>query len=120
VSRILVVDDEQLVRDLTSEVLRRSGYDVVSSASAHDALELLESDSFDLVVTDVVMPGFSGVELLNEINDRQPDLPVLLITGGSPDPERTSRAVGLGAAGIVYKPFSHADLTSAVEDALAG
>ncbi|HWH06291.1 MAG TPA: response regulator [Gaiellaceae bacterium] len=117
-SRILVVDDEQLVRDLTVQVLQRAGYTVVPVATAQGALELLKSERFDLVVTDVVMPGLSGVELLNEIRDRRPDLPVLLITGGSPDPDRTTSALDLGAAGIVYKPFSHADLTAAVSAAL--
>lgn len=119
-SRILVVDDEQLVRDLTVQVLRRNGYTVVDSGTAQEALDLLDAERFDLVISDVVMPGLSGVELLNEIRDRQPDLPVLLITGGSPDPERTARALDLGATAIVYKPFSHAELTNAVAAALAG
>ncbi|MBA3347477.1 MAG: response regulator [Actinobacteria bacterium] len=117
-SRILVVDDEHLVRNLTVQVLERAGYDVVSASDAQSALALLEDDAVDLVVSDVVMPGLSGVELLNELRDRCPDLPVLLMTGGSPEPERTSRALELGASGIVYKPFSHADLTHAVHTAL--
>jgi CheY-like chemotaxis protein len=117
-TRILVVDDEHLVRNLTVQVLERAGYDVVSVADAQHAIELLEQDTVDLVVTDVVMPGQSGVELLNELRDRRPDIPVLLMTGGSPEPERTSRALELGASGIVYKPFSHADLTTAVQAAL--
>ena len=117
-SRILVVDDEHLVRNLTAQVLERAGYDVVSVGDAQSALELLEQNDVDLVVSDVVMPGLSGVELLNEIRDRRPDLPILLMTGGSPEPERTSRALELGASGIVYKPFSHADLIDAVRAAL--
>jgi len=100
-------------------VLERAGYDVVSVSDARGAIALLESDTVDLVISDVVMPGLSGVELLNELRDRWPDLPVLLMTGGSPEPERTSRALELGASGIVYKPFSHADLTDAVHAALA-
>ncbi|HWG56246.1 MAG TPA: response regulator [Gaiellaceae bacterium] len=119
-SRVLVVDDEQLVRDLTVQVLLRGGHDVVSSATAQGALDLLEQERFDLVVTDVVMPGLSGVELLNEIRDRQPDLPVLLMTGGSPDPDRTARALDLGATAMIYKPFAHTDLLEAVAAAVAG
>ncbi len=118
-TRILVVDDEHLVRNLTVQVLERAGYDVISVADAQQALELLDDQTVDLVVSDVVMPGLSGVELLNELRDLRPDLPVLLMTGGSPQPERTSRALELGASGIVYKPFSHADLTDAVRTALA-
>ena len=118
-SRILVVDDEQLVRSLTVQVLERAGHDVVSVADAKGALELLERERVDLVVSDVVMPGLTGVELLNELRDLQPDLPVVLMTGGSPEPERTTRALELGADGIVYKPYSHADLIDAVQAALA-
>jgi two-component system C4-dicarboxylate transport response regulator DctD len=119
VSRILVVDDEQIVRDLAVQVLRRAGYDVVSAGRAHDALEMVAAGSVDLVVSDVVMPGLSGVELLTELHERWPELPVVLMTGGSPEPERTSGALELGASAIVYKPFSHAQLTDAVAAALA-
>lgn len=117
--RVLVVDDEQLVRDLTVQVLERAGYEAVGSGDAQHALDLLDEGRFDLVVSDVVMPGVSGVELLNELRDRQPDLPVVLMTGGSPEPERTTRALELGANGIVYKPYSPAELVDAVRAALA-
>ena len=116
--RILVVDDEELVRDLTVLVLERAGYEVISAASARQALELVETHSIDLVVSDVVMPDLTGVELLAEMRERRPDLPVVLMTGGSPDPERTTNALELGAAGIVFKPYSHAELRDAVAAAL--
>jgi len=119
VTRILVVDDEQLVRELTTQVLERAGYEVLAVESAQQALELLTRDDVDLVVTDVVMPGLSGVELLAEIRGTRSDLPVLLMTGGSHEPERTTRALDAGASAIVYKPFSHVDLTDAVAAALA-
>jgi two-component system response regulator FlrC len=112
--RILVVDDEPVVRDLTVEILRRGGHSPQGVASARLALELLEHEQFDLLVTDVVMPGMTGVELLDELRARRPDLPVVLMTGGSQEPERTSNAVRLGAAGLVYKPFSHDELNAAV------
>ncbi len=117
-SRILVVDDEELVRTLTVQVLERAGYEVVGAGDAQLALDLLEEGRFDLVLSDVVMPGLSGVELLNELRDTQPDLPVLLMTGGSPQPERTTRALELGANGIVYKPYAHSELLEAVRAAL--
>ena len=117
-SRILVVDDEEIVRELTVQVLERAGYDVVAVESPERALELVDRESVDLVVSDVVMPKLSGVELLDEIRVRRPELPVILMTGGSPEPERTTRALQLGANGIVYKPFSHAELRGAVEAAL--
>ena len=118
--KILVVDDEPVVRELTVEILSRSGHLPQGVASARLALELLEHESFDLVVSDVVMPGMTGVELLDELRARHVDVPVVLMTGGSQEPERTSNAVRLGAVGLVYKPFSHDELNAAVTEALQG
>ena len=117
-SRILVVDDEEVVRELTVEILRRSGYEPHGVPSAGQALELLDDEPFDLVVSDVVMPEMTGVEFLYELRARRPDLPVVLMTGGSKEPERTSKAVELGASGLLYKPFSQAELNAAVAAAL--
>lgn len=64
------------------------------------------------------MPEMSGVELLYELRARRHDLPVILMTGGSQEPERTSRAVAIGATGLLYKPFSQEELRAAVADAL--
>jgi DNA-binding NtrC family response regulator len=118
VSRILVVDDEPVIRDLAVEILRRSGYEPQGVPSARHALDLLEQEPFDLVVSDVVMPEMTGIEFLDELRGSRPELPVVLMTGGSKEPERTTKAVELGACGLLYKPFSHAELTAAVEAAL--
>ena len=117
-SKILVVDDEEVVRELTVEILRRSGYKPHGVPSARHALELLDYEPFDLVVSDVVMPEMTGVEFLYELRERLPDLPVVLMTGGSKEPERATKAVELGACGLLYKPFTHAELNAAVEAAL--
>lgn len=116
--KILVVDDEPVVRELTVEILRRSGYRPHGVESARVALDLLEEERFDLLVSDVVMPEMTGVELVDELRARSHDLPVVLMTGGSQEPERTSNALRLGACGLVYKPFSQQELTAAVERAL--
>ena len=62
----------------------------------------------------------TGVEFLYELRERLPDLPVVLMTGGSKEPERTTKAVELGACSLLYKPFSHDELTAAVAAALKG
>ena len=116
--RILVVDDEPAVRDLTVEILRRSGYNPSGVPTAQRALDLLDEEQFDLVVSDVVMPEMSGVELLYELRKRRPDMPVILMTGGSEEPERTTKAVELGAVALLYKPFSHAQLNDIVASVL--
>jgi DNA-binding NtrC family response regulator len=118
VKRILVVDDESVVRELTVELLRRSGYLPHGVPSARCALELLEQEPFDLLLSDVVMPEMTGVELLYELRARRHDLPVVLMTGGSQEPERTSNAVKVGATSLLYKPFSHEELRDVVMTAL--
>ncbi len=65
------------------------------------------------------MPGLTGVDLLTELRRRRPDLPVILMTGGSPEPERTAMALELGASAIVFKPYTHAELRDAVSAALS-
>jgi DNA-binding NtrC family response regulator len=117
-SKILVVDDEQVVRELAVEILRRNGYNSHGVPSAKLALALLDHERFDLVVSDIVMPEMTGVEFLYELRKDRPELPVVLMTGGSKEPERATKAVELGACSLIYKPFSHAELTAAVSEAL--
>jgi putative two-component system response regulator len=117
VSRILVIDDETVIRMLVMEILESAGYEVVGADCAEEALSLLEDDDFDLVVSDVIMPGLSGLELLQAVQARRASLPVVLVTGAGTY-ETLSQALTRGAAGLVTKPFAHADLQSAVADAL--
>jgi putative two-component system response regulator len=116
-SRILVIDDEDVIRMLVVEILESAGYDVTSAESAEVALALLEDSDFDLVVSDVIMPGLSGLELLEAVRARRASLPVILVTGAGTY-DTLSQALTRGAAGLVTKPFAHSDLQSAVADAL--
>ena len=116
-SRILVIDDEDVIRLLVVEILESAGYDVTSAESAEVALTLLESAEFDLVVSDVVMPGLSGLELLEAVRARVASLPVVLVTGAGTY-DTLSQALTRGAAGLVTKPFAHSELQLAVADAL--
>jgi putative two-component system response regulator len=116
-NRILVIDDEAVIRMLVVEILESAGYDVTSAESAERALALLDKEEFDLVVSDVIMPGLSGLELLEAVRARRASLPVVLVTGAGTY-ETLSQALTRGAAGLVTKPFAHSDLQSAVADAL--
>jgi putative two-component system response regulator len=116
-SRILVIDDEHVIRDLMREILERGGHETVGAETADDALALLDDPEIALVVSDIVMPGLSGLELLEEVRARRPSLPVILVTGAGTY-ENLSQAVTRGADGLVIKPFSHADLQNAVAGAL--
>jgi CheY-like chemotaxis protein len=77
----LLVDDEDLVRQSTADMLNELGYSVVEAASAEEALALIESKRFDLLITDHLMPGVSGTELARTIRTIKPGMPVLLISG---------------------------------------
>jgi putative two-component system response regulator len=116
-SRILVIDDESVIRMLVVEILEAAGHEVMSAESAEHALTLLDETDFDLVVSDVIMPGLSGLELLEAVRARRASLPVVLVTGAGTY-DTLSQALTRGAAGLVTKPFAHADLQSAVADAL--
>jgi putative two-component system response regulator len=116
-SRILVIDDEDVIRMLVVEILESAGYEVTSAESAEVALGLLEDAEFDLVVSDVIMPGLSGLELLEAVRAQRASLPVILVTGAGTY-DTLSQALTRGAAGLVTKPFAHSDLQSAVAHAL--
>ena len=116
-SRVLVIDDERVIRELMCEILERAGYETVGSGTADDALSLLMDNEIGLVVSDIVMPGLTGLELLEEVRARRPSLPVVLVTGAGTY-ENLSQAVTRGADGLVIKPFSHADLQKAVATAI--
>jgi DNA-binding NtrC family response regulator len=116
-ARILVIDDEEVIRMLVCEILETAGHTVVSASDAESAIELFESGRFDAVVSDVIMPSLSGFELLARLRARASAPPVLLITGAGTT-ENVDEAHRLGAAAVITKPFAHADLTTAVANAL--
>jgi putative two-component system response regulator len=112
--RILVIDDDAIVRCTVAEMLARTGYEPVEMATHEAALRHLEHDaSIRLVVSDIVMPGLDGFELTEAVRQRRPSLPVLLITGAGTD-AHLSEALARGAAGLIAKPFTMAQLGEAV------
>jgi putative two-component system response regulator len=117
VTRVLVIDDEDVIRTLMCEILERVGYEPVGAETAQRALQLLDEQEIAVVVSDIVMPGLTGLQLLEEVRARRPSLPVILVTGAGTY-ENLSEAVTRGANGLVIKPFSHADLQTAVAGAL--
>ena len=115
--RILVVEDDDEMRRLLEEELTEAGHKVVTSGSGSAALECLEHGPVDLVVTDLMMPGLKGDELLAKIRTRKSNLPVIIITAfGSVD--SAVAAVKAGAYHYLVKPFSMEQLRVTVENAL--
>jgi PAS domain S-box-containing protein len=113
--RILVVEDESNVRRLTNELLTGLGYDVVVARNADEALALID-ESFDLMITDVVMPGGTGYELAHRVSHLLPGTRVLLMSGFTRDAER--QTIQVEGAGLLPKPFTIASLAAAVRTQL--
>jgi CheY-like chemotaxis protein len=113
---VLVVDDHESFLSFIQHGLTRHGYRPVTATSGAEALRLLAAEPIEIVVTDVIMPGMDGIELLREIRARYPDLPVIAMTGagdGLRFPVTTLMHV-LGARAVLAKPFVPATLIAAM------
>ena len=115
--RILVVDDEQPMRDVVAAGLTRAGYECATAESADQAAELLDQASFDLVLLDVNMPGKSGIEFLSDLRGSHPDLPVIMFTGEA-DADTAANAMREGATDYATKPAAIPELVTRIESAI--
>ena len=113
--RILLVEDNDEVGAFAAHLLGELGHDVVRAQSGEEALERALADRFDLVFTDVVMPGMSGLDLAGRLAEQRPRLPVILTTGYSDEIARS----GAGGRPVILKPYTPEALAAAVEQALA-
>ncbi len=120
-ARILVVDDEPAVRSLMAVTLKLAGHDISEATGGEEALRILESDSFDLVVLDIMMPVTDGYEVLVRMRamSNQAETPVVVVTARGYDAEAMLREATGGAVDHLSKPFDPADLEHAVERILA-
>lgn len=115
---ILIVDDEKNYPMIIGELLQEEGYDTLTAASGMEALDILTNDSVDLVLTDVKMPGMSGIQLLENIKTLQPDTPVIIMTAyGSV--EKAVEAMHKGAYTFILKPFENQALIAHIAKAIS-
>lgn len=114
--RVLVVDDEQLILKIISDILTKEGYDVLVANNCEKAAELLKTTSFDVVLSDIKMPLKSGIDLLEEIKNKDPNIPVILMTGFA-SLETAVEAVQNGAFDYLIKPLDYGKLKSVIEHA---
>ncbi len=115
-ANILVVDDEAVVREGVRRILEGDRYSVESCASGRAALDLLQEKDFNMVITDLKMPGMSGLEVLKAIKILQPEIPVIIITGYS-TVDTAVDAMKNGAIDYIAKPFSPDQLREKVAKA---
>jgi two-component system NtrC family response regulator len=115
---ILIVDDEKNYLLVLSAVLEEEGYEVLTTSSSLEALEIQKSSDVDLVLTDMKMPGMDGIELLEQIKTRDPELPVIMMTAhGTVD--KAVEAMQKGAYSYILKPFDNDRLTLFAKKAIA-
>lgn len=120
VARILVVDDELAVQETIRLVLERAGHSVVTASDGRNCIALCQGGDFDLLFLDIFMPGMDGFETMRLVRERQPQLPIVVISGRpvawAPEqtPDFLTMATKLGAVSSLQKPFRPADLLAAV------
>jgi CheY-like chemotaxis protein len=119
--RILVIDDELLVLEIISKVLSRAGYQVTAVTDGQLGLDAYAQDTYDLVITDLVMPEKEGIETIRELLKLSPELRIIAISGGGAVQSELylHLAEKFGAKKILRKPFTHNELLAAVSDVLA-
>jgi excisionase family DNA binding protein len=115
--RVLVVDDEESIRDLLSKTLALAEYDVETAGDASTALDRMRETAYDLLVADLKMPGMDGLTLISHARHMRADLPVIIITGFSSE-SAAIEAVNLGVAGYLTKPFRVPQVLAAAARAL--
>jgi DNA-binding NtrC family response regulator len=116
--KILVVDDDLSIRNMLSIVLKKGGYEVSTADSSEAALKRLKTESFQLIISDIKMPGISGIELLKKIKTINPEIPVIMITAFASANDAVE-AMKLGAEDYITKPFSLDELKLIIEKSLA-
>ena len=116
-TRILIVDDEEQVRRLLSRLLENNGYSCETAQDAAEATAVMGAKQFDLLLTDMNMPGDSGLDLIRAASAVQPDIATVMVTGMD-DREIANAALELGAYGYIIKPFQSNEILISVTNAL--
>lgn len=117
-STLLIVDDNEDLCNVMVRIFQSSGFIVYGSYSGQTALDEMSRQQFDLVITDIRMPGMDGLELLAEIRTRYQDIPVVLITGNL-EIDYQDRLKNTGADAVLHKPFKAEELIETVIQLLA-
>src|SRR5215470_16928961 len=116
-SRVLVVDDEESIREFLEIMLRKEGYEVTVAEDGQKALDVIKKKSFDLVISDLQMPNMTGIELLKAVKDQYPDTLFMMITAFGTT-ETAVEAMKLGAYDYITKPFKIDEVRIIIQNAL--
>jgi len=114
--RMLVIDDEEVVLESCRKIFSAEGFQVTCTTSPPEGLRLVADSSFDVILCDWKMPGFDGMDVLEELERRSPDSTVVMISG-YPTVDRATEALKRGAMDYVAKPFTPEEIVEAVRKA---
>lgn len=116
--KILIIDDEPTILLMMKKMIERAGYEVDLASNGLNGIAMLKNISFDLVITDIIMPEKEGLEIISELRRDYPDIKIIAISGGgrlSPEGYLVSADL-LGADRVLKKPFERKDLITAIND----
>jgi DNA-binding NtrC family response regulator len=117
--KVLIVDDDKAFLQILSERMKNRGMEVSTAESAAAALQLLEKESYDAVLLDLMMPEMGGIEALQVMRKKQPEIQVIFVTG-HPSVSKGVEAMKLGAMDFIPKPVDMNELTEKIKQAKAG
>jgi CheY-like chemotaxis protein len=119
--RILIIEDDEEIRDLLESLLTRQGYEVATAANGKQGVAEFQAAPFDLVITDIIMPEKDGIEAIMDLRRGRPDLKLIAISGGGrSEPENYLHSAQLlGANRTLRKPFTNDAILAAVKDLLS-
>jgi DNA-binding NtrC family response regulator len=115
--RLLIIEDEDTLCESLKRVFMRDGYEVDSADSAEAAFKFLEDRSYDLIITDIILPGISGIELLTKYRKKNPAQKVMVITAYA-SLTTAVESIKAGACDFIIKPLMHDEMKKAVRKAL--
>ncbi|WP_420407390.1 response regulator [Hoeflea sp.] len=116
-AKILIAEDEDSLRRFVARALEMDGHEIVHAGDGADAVDHLQADSFDLLLSDIRMPVMDGIELAKQSSEIAPDMPILLMTGYAEQRERAESLMRI-VVDVVDKPFSLPQIRQAVAEAL--
>ena len=117
-AKVLLIDDEKDFLDIMAERMEAQGMDVSTANSAEDALEMVQKESYDAIVMDLMMPEMDGFKALKLFKETKPEVQVILLTANVPE-EKCVEAIKLGAMDVIEKPADLNLLTQKIEKAKA-
>lgn len=118
-ARILLIDDDELLRSVIAKSLTHAGHQVLQAGDGKQGVEIFQASNFDLVITDVIMPVQEGVETIMELRRENPTLPIIAISGGATNSKLYLEIAGrIGACRVLAKPFMPRDLVAMIAEVL--